>query len=473
MKPPSERAGPTRWHAMRRPHLSRPVCLVAGAAFALLFPHVAHAIPAFATQTGQPCASCHIGSFGPQLTPFGQAFKIEGYTETGGQGWQAQLPVSVMLLGSYTDTQKGQGAPASQHYGSNGNFAMDQISAFVGGRISDYAGGLVQGTFDGVASAISLDNTDLRFSYPFSFNDAQLRAGVDVNNGPTVQDPYNASYAWGYPYVSSALAPTPAAQPLLAGGLIGNSIGVSAYAWYNRAFYVEAGLYNTYGPSLLRITGSAYGPGSTSNPAPYLRAAYEWNFNGQSAYVGGIFLHSNINPATESFSSDGSQGHDSYTDYAVDGGYQFLGTGTNVIAIAAIFDHEQQHLNSSFNTGAASQASNTLNQARWTASYYYQQTYGVTAGWQKTWGSANPLLYAPAPLTGSANGSPDSNAFTFEADWVPFGKYSSWASPWVNLKLGAEYTLYTQFNGSAKNYDGFGRSASDNNTLFLFAWLLF
>ena len=40
----------------------------------------ADAVPAFAQQTGQPCTTCHIGSFGPQLTPFGRAFKIGGYT---------------------------------------------------------------------------------------------------------------------------------------------------------------------------------------------------------------------------------------------------------------------------------------------------------------------------------------------------------------------------------------------------------
>jgi hypothetical protein len=27
------------------------------------------AVPSFAIQTGQPCAACHIGAFGPQLTP--------------------------------------------------------------------------------------------------------------------------------------------------------------------------------------------------------------------------------------------------------------------------------------------------------------------------------------------------------------------------------------------------------------------
>jgi hypothetical protein len=34
-------------------------------------------------------------------------------------------------------------------------------------------------------------------------------------------------------------------------------------------------------------------------------------------------------------------------------------------------------------------------------------------------------------------------------------------------------TIYTQFNGGFKNYDGAGRNAGDNNTLFLFAWLAF
>ena len=38
----------------------------------------ASAIPSFARQTGQPCASCH--SAFPQLTPFGRRFKLNGYT---------------------------------------------------------------------------------------------------------------------------------------------------------------------------------------------------------------------------------------------------------------------------------------------------------------------------------------------------------------------------------------------------------
>jgi hypothetical protein len=433
----------------------------------------AHGVPSFATQTGQPCTACHIGSFGPQLTPFGRAFKIGGYTQTGGQGWQASFPASLMLLSSYTNTEKGQGAPVAPHYGDTGNFAMDQISLFLAGRINDYAGGFVQGTFDGIDSTFFLDNTDLRVTAPFDVGNSELRLGADLNNGPTVQDPYNSSFAWGYPYVSSAVAPMPSAQPLLAGGLIGNSIGVTLYGWYDRSLYVEAGLYNTYGPTLLAMTGQAYGPGSTVNPAPYLRAAYEWDWSGQNAWLGGIFLHSNFNPSIATFSVDGSQGHDSYTDYAVDGGYQFIGDGTHIVSVMGIFDHEDQDLTGSYNMGTSSQPGNTLNQFRVSVTYYYMQTYGLTVALQNTWGTANPLLYAPAPVTGSANGKPNSNALIFEADWVPFGKADSWGQPWVNLKLGAQYTLYTMFNGGTTNYDGFGRSASDNNTIYLFAQLIF
>jgi len=30
-----------------------------------------------------------------------------------------------------------------------------------------------------------------------------------------------------------------------------------------------------------------------------------------------------------------------------------------------------------------------------------------------------------------------------------------------------------RFNGGTPNYDGFGRSASQNNSLFLFSWIAF
>ena len=128
--------------------------------------------------------------------------------------------------------------------------------------------------------------------------------------------------------------------------------------------YLEAGGYETYGPSLLSLTGSALGPGSTANVAPYARAAWQWDWNGQSAHVGALLLSANINPAISAFSANGSQGKNLYTDYALDAGYQYLGDGTNIGTAYMLLVHEDQDLKGSFNTGASSQASSNLNQLR-------------------------------------------------------------------------------------------------------------
>ena len=117
--------------------------------------------------------------------------------------------------------------------------------------MTDNLGGFVQGTYSGTDRAFSLDNTDIRLTAPFDLKNSELRLGVSVNSGPTVQDPYNTTFAWIFPFAASALAPTPTAQPVIAGGLLGNSIGATTYLWYDRRLYLEAGLYNTYGPTLL------------------------------------------------------------------------------------------------------------------------------------------------------------------------------------------------------------------------------
>src|ERR1700730_10782744 len=67
---------------------------------------VARAVPDLASQTGEACTRCLVGAFGPQLTPFGRAFKIGGYTQGGGEGLAAKIPLSAMVQGSFTNTNK-------------------------------------------------------------------------------------------------------------------------------------------------------------------------------------------------------------------------------------------------------------------------------------------------------------------------------------------------------------------------------
>jgi hypothetical protein len=438
------------------------------------------ALPSFAQQTGQPCSTCHIGSFGPQLTPFGRAFKIGGYTQTGGEGLASQIPLAVMTLGSFNNTSSP--LPPDQivhHYGANNNIALDQISAFLAGGVGEHTGGFVQFTYSNIPNASHLDNTDLRpYTTTFDLWGSELRVGTTLNNNPTVQDPYNTTFAWGFPYAQSGLAPTPAAQPILVNGFNNNSIGYTVYAWYDHSLYLEGGVYHTWSPWALARFGDNFGVGSSQGAMPYLRAAYEWDWSGQDAHIGALYMQSNVNPVAGTFMTDGSNGRDHYRDYAFDAGYQYLGDGTHIVTVQGIFTHEDRNLEgttAAFNIANRTMFGSTssLNQFRLSASYWYQNTYGVTLGWQKTWGPANPVLFMPGEVTGSNNGKPDTSAFIIEADWVPLGKPDSKWSPWANLKLGAQYVAYTQFNGGTSNYDGFGRNASGNNTLFLFAWMAF
>jgi hypothetical protein len=276
-----------------------------------------------------------------------------------------------------------------------------------------------------------------------------------------------------FPFASSALAPTPTAQPLLAGGLVGNSIGLTAYAWYDHHLYAEAGGYETYGPTLLSATGASLGPGSTSNSAPYARVAWQWQWNDQAAHIGGLLLSANINPAISEHTATSANGQNRFTDYALDAGYQYLGDGRHIGTAYLLYIHENQDLNAAFNTASSAGRSSSLNQMRMNASYFYNNTYGLTVGWQYTWGPANPLMFPQAAVTGSRNGKPNSNAFIMEADWIPFGKEESWGRPFANLKIALQYTAYTLFNGGSRNYDRFGRNASGNNTIFLYAWTAF
>ena len=75
------------------------------------------------------------------------------------------------------------------------------------------------------------------------------------------------------------------------------------------------------------------------------------------------------------------------------------------------------------------------------------------------------MLYAPGAVTGNATGKPNSNGVIAELQFMP----------WINTRFSLQYVAYQKFNGGTSNYDVAvaGRSASDNNTVYLLAWLMF
>jgi len=114
---------------------------------AVLAVPAAHAVPSYARQTGMDCAGCHVGAYGPQLTPAGIRFKLGGYTDTDGK--DGKVPLSGMLLADFSHTSKAQDPPPD-HLKGNDNTTLDEASLFIAGRAGDHVGAFVQLTYDGV-----------------------------------------------------------------------------------------------------------------------------------------------------------------------------------------------------------------------------------------------------------------------------------------------------------------------------------
>ncbi|HVI51958.1 MAG TPA: hypothetical protein VM661_12160 [Candidatus Sulfotelmatobacter sp.] len=428
----------------------------------------ANALPSFSDQTGDPCSACHVGAFGPQLTAHGRMFKLTGYSDG---SRQRDLPLlSGMVEWSYEKTGKGQPGGAAPGYGDNNNAAFDQISLFLGGRIYDHLGIFSQTTYSGVPHHWSWDQTDLRYGREVDLGALDSVLGVSLNNNPTVSDPFNSTPAWGFPFAKSSLAPTPAAAPMIEGALAQRVVGTTAYGLFNDLVYAEAGAYRML-PQLNKHETLGVQPtdGPTVNgTAPYWRLALQRETSAYSAAFGTFGMSANVYPG-----NDHTSGTDHYGDYGLDSSFQWHASKRHVFSLNGAAIAEKATLGASTQLGNSSRDKSYLGSYHLNGSYYYDQTYGLTIGGFKTHGSTDGTAYAPASVSGSNNGKPDSTGYILQVDYTPFGKDDSWGSPWANLRFAVQYTGYTQFNGGSSNYDGNGRSAANNNTLWFLTWLAF
>jgi hypothetical protein len=422
----------------------------------------AAAVPAFAVQTGQPCQACHVGGFGPQLTPFGRNFKLHGYTPRTNT---FNVPLSAMAVASFVNTAKDQ--PPTHGFAANNNVALDQISLFIAGGLGSHLGAFIQTTYDGVARAFSWDNLDVRATTTFQVKDADVVVGASLNNNPTVQDAWNTTPAWGYAYTGSALAPSPSASPLFSGALAQTSLGVTAYAWINSEFFLEGGAYGSPGATtLVHLGADPTAPGSIKGLAPYGRIAFQHDVGGGVLEVGAFGMQTSIYSGLDR----SLRLTDDYTDLGLDASYIKTLASGDVVTLNARYLHEQQGLKASCALADAASpgrcAHGDLSDIRGDVSYYWRDKIGATVAVFDTTGSANPTLYA-----GNRTFRPDSTGVMVQLDGTPFG-----AAPLLkrfNMRVGVQYTAYTRFNGAGSNWDGAGAKASDNNTLRVFTWIAY
>lgn len=437
---------------------------LAAAACLLLAPTLVLAVPSFARQTHQPCAACHVGGFGPELTPFGREFKINGYTMKVGN--DTKVPLSAMLVESFTHTAKAQTAPPANGFGTNNNLETQQASVFLAGRLNDHMGVFAQATYSENGGLLGWDNADVRYANPFSHGGHNGTWGISVNNNPTVSDAFNSAPAWIYPYMSSNLAPGAPAMPMLFGGLGGQSIGATAYAQVDGKLYLEAGGYRSLSVAWAHHVNGPY-DGKLSGVAPYARAAYTWKVPHGNLTFGGFLLNMKRGPLGTDLNGNAIPvpgPTDNYNDVGLSGDYQYF-KGDNIVTVDGLYVHEKQTLNNTFGGGGSSNLHDNLNSLNVKGSYWFRNTYGFTLGQFVSNGSNDQTLYGN-------NGSPNTQGGILEFDYNPFGQSTSaWMQPYANARFGLQYTYYTRFSGLIHNVDGAGRNASDNNTLYFYVWL--
>ena len=428
-------------------------------AFLSSMPRISQAVPSYARQTGLPCAACHTTY--PELTAFGRNFKLNGYTMTGIQQIESKRkgtaagvkinqipPISAMLTASVTQVSKKQ--PGTQ----NGDVAFPQeFSVFFAGEISPHIGSFVQVTYSQDSNSFDIDNTDIRYANHVSLAGADTIYGITVNNSPTVEDPWNSTPTWGFPFASSPVAPSPAASPLIA-ELAQDVAGMGAYSLWNNHLYANVSLYRSahHGPDILPNAAST---NTIKGVAPYWRLAWQQNFGADNLEVGTFGMQTKLYP------DDVSGRTDDYTDTALDTQYEHA-MGTNMLTLRGSYIHEKQDLNRSFADGNSANSSDDLDVLNLNGTYHLGTTAAFSLGYFSTTGKTDTVLYSPNPVDGSANGSPDSRGYILQATLLP----------WQNTQFALQYTGYTKFNGSDNNYDGSNREASDNNALFVHAWLV-
>jgi hypothetical protein len=482
----------------------------------------ANALPSFARQTGQPCGTCHTDF--PALTPYGRRFKLLGYTPGGGQfrttpfssnaGIAARAeyeqlrayastansppvlgntsqgsggddkiwvpPISMMAILGYTHTQADL-PPPTDPYSPNNNVVLSPFSVFWGGALTSNIGGFQQVTYNAVppggfgdpfGHTWTWDNTDWRYANTASIGPLDLIYGITANNNPTVQDVWNTTPAWGFPYAASTILGPQAPGTLIEGAFAAHVGGVGAYTFINDLLYLEVTGYKTLSFSQQNALGTdPFGaPGLLGGIAPYWRAAIEPHWGRNSFMLGTFGMYSEVHPWVDtsfaSWTTDVFPMTDKFTDIGFDTQYQYQGDNY-WITLRGTYIREFQRLDSSFATLASANPTNLLNTLKVQASVALGQDNRVvlTGQYFDVWGTPDLNLYGADPVTGLPL-TPNSNGFMAEIAYIPFGASKMFGWPWLNARIGLQYTYYNKLNGTTVG-------AQDNNTLFLHAWVAF
>jgi len=214
-----------------------------------------------------------------------------------------------------------------------------------------------------------------------------------------VQDVWNTTPAWRFPYITSGLAPQPAASTFVEGAFSQRVLGLGSYGLIDDLLYLELTGYRTLSRNTQLALGINPSEGSAiDSVAPYWRIALEPNFGKHSLQIGTFGMYSKIVPFRM-----GGAGTDSFTDLGVDSQYQYIDE-EHSFTVRASWIQENRNLGASQALGLADNNRDTLHSLRVSTSYIFDKNWSLTGGRFSTTGSADAVLY------GTVNGSPNSRA---------------------------------------------------------------
>ncbi|MGA7415872.1 MAG: hypothetical protein WBW33_35700 [Bryobacteraceae bacterium] len=427
----------------------------------------AQALPSFARQTGQRCSACHVGSSWPQLTPWGRFFKLSGYTA--GKNLFDKEGVNFVPVGMFGQAGVTWAAHPNDASGQNvipGTKSVDayEFTGEVGTKLTNFLGLFyeyqVGNTFPGWKGTGG--PVDIRAVHFFHLGGNEILVGVDSNNNPTVQDVWNSTPDWGYPFYSSPSALGGPASPMIE-NLGAQCAGVGAYALINRQFYVEASFY-TVATNFFRwmSAGTNFAAGGQTylkGENPYWRAYWTKARGPQSFMIGTFGMHANVYPDSSSPSGPA----DTFTDYGFDTQYQYLAT-THKVTLRGSYIYEHQAWNAGYPLGNSATPFGNVKALNLNGSYAYGDNWVFSGGYVMTNGNNNSALYSASGPSGELlTTSPKTSGYTLEVA----RKFTQ------NIQLIAQYQGFGRFNGRRYNIDGMGRNARDNNTFWLSVFFAF
>lgn len=405
----------------------------------------AAAVPSFARQVNMPCSACH--TVYPQLTSFGRLFKANGYAlsateeviEKSGKRNELELaryaPLSAQLVGSYTRVRK----PAPGVL-SGDVLLPDQLGLFYAGQIAPDFGAFLQLTYASDADHVTMDNADLRYARQLTVKGRSLVVGATLNNNPTVQDLWNTTPAWGWPFATSAVWPGTGSNAALIDGSLAQAVaGATVYGFLEETVYAELGLYRSALVGAPRPFDQTTA-GLIDNVAPYWRVAVQREFGRHRVEVGTYGLHAGVKPGGTTPPPGGYAAKDSYTDVAFDAEWQYQGAAA--ASVRGTWIHEKRTLDASVPGEAP-----TLDTVRVSGDVFWEAV-GLGAG-----------LFHTGSSYSDAFGATRAAGTTGQLLEVT-------ARPWENATFRAQYTHYVKV-------DGVSAGASDADAFTLLAWIAF